>query len=442
MDLARRAERNGVNSFRSFVDWLFNQEQHGEASDAPIVEEGTEGVRVMTVHKAKGLEFPVVVLADITAREAPAEASRWVDARAGLCAMKLIGYSPPELLEHADEEMALEREEAARVVYVATTRARDLLVVPVIGDERRDGWLGALHPVVYPPAERADQAETARHLGCPEFGRDSVTMRPDNVPKKAATVAPGLHRPEMGNHPVVWWDPAALKLNAQETMGLTQTKLLQADEDGIRSEEGVRAHAEWQSRRREVRARGSAPSLYVVTATEQAARPETGLKDLPEVEIEMVGVNFPRPHGQRFGTLVHAILSLVDFDGDRDSVQSLAELQGHLLGADANEVSAAVDTVMSALAHPLLKRAAAAAHEGFCRRETPISMQLEDETIVEGVIDLAFRDGLGGSWTVVDYKTDFEISGRIDEYKTQVALYAYAICKATGLQARGVLLKV
>ena len=33
---------------------------------SPIVEEGTEGVRMMTVHKAKGLEFPVVILADPT----------------------------------------------------------------------------------------------------------------------------------------------------------------------------------------------------------------------------------------------------------------------------------------------------------------------------------------------------------------------------------------
>ena len=144
MDLARRAERTGLTSFRAFVEWLAEQAEHGEASDAPIVEEGTEGVRMMTVHGAKGLEFPVVVLADITCNETPREPRRWVDADRGLCVQQLAGCTPPELHERAAEEMAREGEEATRVLYVAATRARDLLVVPVLGDGRYDGWLQAL----------------------------------------------------------------------------------------------------------------------------------------------------------------------------------------------------------------------------------------------------------------------------------------------------------
>jgi ATP-dependent exoDNAse (exonuclease V) beta subunit len=57
MDLARRYEAAGATSFRAFVDHLADQADSGAAADAPVVEEGTEGVRVMTVHKAKGLEF-------------------------------------------------------------------------------------------------------------------------------------------------------------------------------------------------------------------------------------------------------------------------------------------------------------------------------------------------------------------------------------------------
>jgi ATP-dependent exoDNAse (exonuclease V) beta subunit len=80
---------------------------------------------------------------------------------------------------------------------------------------------------------------------------------------------------------------------------------------------------------------------------------------------------------------------------------------------------------------------------GNCRREVPVIVQLEDGTVIEGVVDLAFRDsGSDGSWIVVDYKTDFEIAGRLEEYRKQVGLYALAISRATGKDARGTLLRM
>jgi ATP-dependent exoDNAse (exonuclease V) beta subunit len=63
----------------------------GQAAEAPILEEGSDGVRLMTVHKAKGLEFPVVILADITARLTPYDASRHLDTARGLCALRIGG---------------------------------------------------------------------------------------------------------------------------------------------------------------------------------------------------------------------------------------------------------------------------------------------------------------------------------------------------------------
>jgi ATP-dependent exoDNAse (exonuclease V) beta subunit len=141
IDMARQFE-GGASSFRAFVEKLEADAERGEADEAPIVEEGVEGVRIMTVHKAKGLEFPVVVLADPTCTAARDTPSRHVDSDRSLWVETVCGCAPIELLEAADEELHRDQAEAVRVAYVAATRARDLLVAPVAAMSRlRAGWM-------------------------------------------------------------------------------------------------------------------------------------------------------------------------------------------------------------------------------------------------------------------------------------------------------------
>ena len=223
--------------------------------------------------------------------------------------------------------------------------------------------------------------------GCPEFGPDNVAFRPSNGVRKPGSVTPGLHRPEAGEHNVVWWDPSVLDLNRQDEIGARLNKLLAADEQNERSERGILDHAAWQENRSRVREQASAPSLRIATATEhakdkgqraeseaqrvgtQSDKPEqtpdaAGQLDLfaapkptrgmPEVAVESVGIDFSRPHGKRFGTLVHAVLSIVDLNADAVGVQAAANLQGRLLGATSEDINAASETVTKALAHPPL----------------------------------------------------------------------------------------
>jgi ATP-dependent exoDNAse (exonuclease V) beta subunit len=447
MDMARRTERSGLISFRAFVDWLVDQAETGEASDAPIIEEGLDGVRMMTVHKAKGLEFPVAILADMTANAAR-DASRWTDPERDLCVMTLAGCAPPELLEHADEEKQRDIEEAARVLYVAATRARDLLVVSAVGDLRyEDRWLGALNPAIFPAAAHSFDPETDQPAGCPKFGKDNC-IRPSGVLRPPGSVTPGQHQPEAGEYRVVWWDPSLLELGKQEDVGSRLNKLIAADEQGTRSQAGIESHLEWQEDRARVRETGGTPTLRVVTATEHAlaiaaAESTERSESAMPVAIASVGIDFSRPHGKRFGTLVHAVLSVVELNADSLEVRAVADLQGRLLGATPEEINASTETVRRALAHPLMRRAAAASTAGRCRRESTIAVRLDDGTLVEGKVDLAFREeAAAGVWTVVDFKTDFEIEGRLEEYREQVALYALAISRATKLSVKGVLLRM
>ena len=227
-ELARQYQMAGGISFRGFVDELRVAAENAQASEAPILEEDSDGVRMMTVHKAKGLEFPIVILADLTCRLSRPDASRWIDESGSLCALKLGGWSPTDLLLHGYEEAARDKAEGERLAYVAATRARDLLVVPVIGDEVYEGgWLDPLMDAIYPPLFARELRTTA--AGCPAFtSRDSVLNRPDGDPARPTTVAPGTvsaavppSRPQRSaelpsaepadEYSVVWWDPRALR---------------------------------------------------------------------------------------------------------------------------------------------------------------------------------------------------------------------------------------
>jgi ATP-dependent exoDNAse (exonuclease V) beta subunit len=231
VEMARQFERT-ASSFPAFLEKLESDAERAEADEAPIVEEGTEGIRLMTGHRAKGLQFPVVILADPTCRAARDTPSRHVDSIRRLWVEPLCGAIPAELADAAAEELKREEAEALRVAYVAATRARDLLVPPVCGDQPLDGWLSVLNPMLYPPDDaRATSTPTP---GCPEFGIDSVLSRGAKGTKPpGGSVRPGFHRLPDGGPSVVWWDPSKLVLEVDEPVPLRQQRILQADEQGI-----------------------------------------------------------------------------------------------------------------------------------------------------------------------------------------------------------------
>ena len=441
-DLARRYEAEGGISFRGFIDELREQAESGEAGEAPILEEGSDGVRLMTVHKSKGLEFPIVILADMTARLRASVASRSIDAERRVCAIRLAGCAPADLLEHEDEELLRDEAEGTRVAYVAATRARDLLVVPAVGDEEREGWIEPLNGAVYPPmGMRRQQLQPP---GCVEFkSKDSVLVRPDGS-AGTSTVCPGLHvrKLDSSEFSVVWWDPRALKLGAEAPLGIRRPELIVKDVAPDIVESGLAAYRSWRARRQRAIAAGSKPSVAVQTVTQAAkiAGAQSPDLQLPPVEIVELPRAANRPVGRRFGALVHAVLASVPLDGDLSAIQHLAAIHGRILGAPTEEIDAAAQSAHTALAHPLLNHARHAAAKGRCRREVPIAWSDHSGSLVEGVIDLAFEQADG--WTVIDFKTDEEFRGNELGYRRQVAMYASGIRAANGGRVSALLMRV
>jgi ATP-dependent helicase/nuclease subunit A len=451
-ELARQYEIDGGMSFRGFVEALREAASGGQAAEAPILEEGSDGVRLMTVHKAKGLEFPVVILADITARLTPFDASRYIDAEHERCALRIGGWSPKDLNDNKAMELLREEKEGERVAYVAATRARDLLVVPALGDgPHADGWVAPLNAAIY-PAEDARRVQ-ARGIGCPSFSsKDSVLMRPDGDPASRLTVCPGQHEFTASGDPysLVWWspEPALLSLGAQAPFGLRRDDLIVKDVAPAVLRRGLETYQSWKSGRDDAIAAARQASIDVMTAT--VAATDERLAPIGhdiEVATEIVGGSrgesavSQRPGGQRFGSLVHAMIADMPLDApDGRTIARLASAHGRVLGADAAEIGAAEEIVRGVLTHPVLQAAARANRDGRCYREMPVTWRTDTGAIVEGVVDLAYGDDSG--FVVVDFKTDRELDGALDRYQRQVRIYAAAVAAATRRPTRGVLMRV
>jgi ATP-dependent helicase/nuclease subunit A len=168
-DTARALEAAGRPTFRALVRWLAAQEAGGyEEGESPVAEEGDQVVRLLTVHQAKGLEFPVVIVPDLEWDRPAATPRLLVDRRPGAALGVSLGKvgdwavdtdTVADLLEH---ERRRSDAEALRLFYVAVTRARDHLVVPLLfGWAPRgfaafcapfldEGWAGARRIAVDP----------------------------------------------------------------------------------------------------------------------------------------------------------------------------------------------------------------------------------------------------------------------------------------------------
>jgi len=447
-ELARRYEADGGLSFRGFVDELRDAADRAPTPEAPILEEGTDGVRVMTVHKAKGLEFPVVILVDIGCKLHRDDAQRHVDAVRGLAAIRLAGLTPLDLHDHNGLEVSRDAAEGVRLAYVAATRARDLLVVPAIGDGPYDkGWVQPLSAAIY-------GGEPAAAAGVPAFaGRDTLLDRPMHNTPTLHTMRPGAYAhtdPCTGEpYTLVWWDPLHVDGRGAERRGLRHEHLIGKDAPAEVVAADLAAYRDWRAGLDATIAQGQQPGLRAMTATEWAHASAEGTVPLPAgvdalartVRVVDAGVFDPyRPTGARFGILVHALLAHVPLDATLEQVGKHAAVQARLLRASDEERAAAAAMVGRALQHALLDRARIARAAGrACRREVALGVVV-DGVVVDGQADLLFDDG--DCWLVVDFKTDVEITGREAIYQRQVALYMDAVARVSGAAVEGALLRV
>ena len=251
-ELARQYEMGGGISFRGFVDELRVAADTAQASEAPILEEDSDGVRMMTVHKAKGLEFPIVILADLTCRLSRPDAGRWIDPdRQPLrAASSAAGRRPISCCTATKKPSATRRKAAARLRrrHACPRRARrandrrrgvrrrlarsahagDLSVADWPSDSKPPGpgmpGVSLQGLSAHTSRRRSRQADDRR-------ARDvCVRNRPDEPEPESRTRIPNPEpRTPIRVYSVVWWDPHVLALDADSGYGLRRDDLIAKD---------------------------------------------------------------------------------------------------------------------------------------------------------------------------------------------------------------------
>ncbi len=160
MRLGREHETLNGPDLRGFLDALDVRERGGEGAregEAPVEGEALDAIRLMTIHRSKGLEFDIVCVADLGRSPRPPAAILRVDpghepddgadaptrpARIGLRLARAGAAGRESALDYTaigDEARAAEEAEERRLFYVAMTRARERLVLS--GAAKLDGWL-------------------------------------------------------------------------------------------------------------------------------------------------------------------------------------------------------------------------------------------------------------------------------------------------------------
>lgn len=128
-DLAAREPELGAVPYAEQIREI--QRVRHKEGDAPAVDDGADVVTLMTIHKAKGLEFPCVILPELHEEPRKSKPRVLVDAATGIMALK-FGKEAPALYRLFESELReKEEEEELRVLYVGMTRAEERLCLCV-----------------------------------------------------------------------------------------------------------------------------------------------------------------------------------------------------------------------------------------------------------------------------------------------------------------------
>ncbi|MFO7916073.1 MAG: UvrD-helicase domain-containing protein [Candidatus Krumholzibacteriales bacterium] len=386
---------NGFHSFRQFALWFRDQEKLGtRENEYSLMEKDQDAVRLMSIHKSKGQQFPVVFMVNLhqgitQGENVYIEGGRRVE-------FKLNGDWHTGGYGKA-EEMDRERDaaEIKRLLYVSATRAGDLLIIPDVRGGSRKNYISLIE---------------------------------DFLPSPGGSRSAGKEEDQAG--------PAAEFVRSMENSALppytgARTEFRKVPPPGSSSRiEGDRKMKEWGAARQKLLEKGMGDAPVITPSSEKESAPAADTRD---VMVSGAG----RGDAAAFGTAFHRVMESMNFD-DIGGLDRIAELIARENGIERrrDELAGLVrKTVESEFMGRVFR-------SERIMREVPFTVPLEPGPFpgsgryLSGKIDLLFISE--GVWTAVDYKTDniTDPENRLPDYLPQGAMYMAGM-KALGIDLAG-----
>ena len=431
----------GLNcGLRAFLRFLESSDCKGVNFN---ISEDCDSVKIMNIHKSKGLEFNICILCDLGSRSGGVDTEGWRVSKTlgvGLMRREQLSNRPMKTLQHLAcrlESERLDLAEEIRVQYVALTRAKEKLcliaTVSNLENTLRDTSLAY--------AESGEVSAYALQKSATTLGlllpalmrhRDAMELR-----TLAGVGESGLVKPAV----------FSLKVSL---IRAGQTESAPDEEAAARSRSG----APDEELKRELLERMNYVYPYAVLSRAVAKRQASGFADAHFSDRYFASSKpaFLQSGGlsaAQKGTLTHKVLQLCDFAQPFEAQLKLLVEQGVLTETESRELDR--EGLAAFFASDLCRRILASPH---VMREKKFAMLMpvteiypdlperlsEEKVVVQGMVDLAFEED--GKMVVVDYKTDRGADEKelFDRHEQQLKIYVRALSQCMQYEVKEAML--
>ena len=456
-DKARQYEESSFKGLFNFINFINKLKgNQGDLGSAKVLGEKDDVVRIMSIHKSKGLEFPVVFLCGA------GKGFNLTDTAKSILLHHELGIGPdfidhkrriwyPSIFKQALKyKIKLESlSEEMRILYVAFTRAKEKLIIT-----------GAVKDIAK-STSRWKSSSGASTQKVPEF--DVLRGRSFLDWICTALMRDNEGKPSEKLEGVEGWDirfwnrEEVLRGAVAEEHGkeeLIDEAALSSAEANMQDE--IIKRLEWKypySAYEKLPVKVTVTELKRYFDTEAAdefrIQAAPGIRKRPRFLEETSGMT-----AAERGSLMHFVLQHMDFGGEVSEAGIKRQLEDMIRMELLTEVQARnvnIDGIVGFLNSDLGRRMTEA---GRLYREMPFTMEVEcsevfgskagcgheGETVVlQGIIDCWFEEE--GKLVLVDYKTDYVPEGELsrikEKYRTQIEYYARALSQITGKEVSG-----